>query len=238
MSDADHLSTNVVRAVARRGPDRDPASARRLAANRRNALKSTGPRTGEGKARSAQNARKSTGPRSPAGRAKAARNALRHGVWADEPIPRPDRRGFAAYVRHVAAEHELASPAEREWGLAFARAQWQLARLAEFQVDAAGRAARAAEGDGVNGDGGAYRLSADDLMRYMDAEARLAGRVLRLLRQRTRALGQAETSRRIGERKAPSSAGPARALAAVRSSAVVERSEPTAHSAPAERPER
>ena len=35
-----------------------PVSARRLEANRRNALKSTGPRTAAGKARSARNSRK------------------------------------------------------------------------------------------------------------------------------------------------------------------------------------
>jgi hypothetical protein len=55
-------------------------SAARIAANRRNALASTGPRTGAGKARSAQNARLSTGPRTPAGKAASAQNARRHGL--------------------------------------------------------------------------------------------------------------------------------------------------------------
>jgi hypothetical protein len=55
-------------------------SAVKLAANRANAQKSTGPRTPEGKLRSAQNARKSTGPRTAGGKARAARNARRHGL--------------------------------------------------------------------------------------------------------------------------------------------------------------
>ena len=55
-------------------------SAARIAANRRNALASTGPRTSAGKARAAQNAQKSTGPRTPVGKAKSAQNARRHGL--------------------------------------------------------------------------------------------------------------------------------------------------------------
>jgi hypothetical protein len=55
-------------------------SAARIAANRRNALASTGPRTSAGKARSAQNAQASTGPRTPAGKAVSAQNARRHGL--------------------------------------------------------------------------------------------------------------------------------------------------------------
>jgi len=68
-------------------------SAAKIAANRRNALASTGPRTSAGKARSAQNARSSTGPRTPEGKAASAQNARRHGLtlpaaadpaWSDE----------------------------------------------------------------------------------------------------------------------------------------------------------
>jgi hypothetical protein len=55
-------------------------SAAKLAANRANAQRSTGPRTPEGKLRAAQNARKSTGPRTAAGKARAAQNARRHGL--------------------------------------------------------------------------------------------------------------------------------------------------------------
>ena len=55
-------------------------SAARLAANRANAQKSTGPRTAAGKLRAAQNARKSTGPITAAGKTRSAQNARRHGL--------------------------------------------------------------------------------------------------------------------------------------------------------------
>ncbi len=52
------------------------ATEKQIAANRRNAEKSTGPRTVEGKQRSSANARRSTGPRTSEGRAISARNAF------------------------------------------------------------------------------------------------------------------------------------------------------------------
>jgi hypothetical protein len=55
-------------------------SAARLAANRANAQKSTGPKTAAGKLRAARNAQKSTGPTSAAGKMRSAQNARRHGL--------------------------------------------------------------------------------------------------------------------------------------------------------------
>jgi hypothetical protein len=55
-------------------------TAARVAANRANARKSTGPRTAAGKLASARNSLKSTGPKTAAGKARSARNALRHGL--------------------------------------------------------------------------------------------------------------------------------------------------------------
>jgi hypothetical protein len=52
----------------------------KLAANRANAQRSTGPKSAAGKRRVAQNAQKSTGPRTPAGKRRAAQNARRHGL--------------------------------------------------------------------------------------------------------------------------------------------------------------
>src|SRR5947209_1181435 len=63
-------------------PTPRPASDRKVAANRRNAQRSTGPRTPEGKATSARNAQRSSGPRTAHGVARSSRNALKHGLWA------------------------------------------------------------------------------------------------------------------------------------------------------------
>jgi hypothetical protein len=55
-------------------------SAAQLAANRRNARLSTGPRTPAGKARVAQNGWLARGPSTGAGKARSAQNARRHGL--------------------------------------------------------------------------------------------------------------------------------------------------------------
>ncbi|MBO8168851.1 MAG: hypothetical protein H0Z35_06655 [Thermoanaerobacteraceae bacterium] len=65
-----------------------PISKAKLEANRRNAKKSTGPRTAEGKQRSAQNALKSTGPKTAKGKARSAFNATKSGYWTKPSILR------------------------------------------------------------------------------------------------------------------------------------------------------
>jgi hypothetical protein len=77
-------------------------SAAKLAANRANAQRSTGPRTPEGKRRSAQNARKSTGPRTAAGKARAAQNARRHGLTLAAGCDPSATRDIVAAARAVA----------------------------------------------------------------------------------------------------------------------------------------
>ena len=63
-------------ATVSNAPNPSPISRRKLRANRRNAEKSTGPRTPEGKAR-------------------ASRNATTHGVFCrDVVVPGEDRAGF------------------------------------------------------------------------------------------------------------------------------------------------
>ena len=84
-------------------------SAARIAANRRNALASTGPRTGAGKARSAQNARLSTGPRTPAGKAASAQNARRHGLTlsvAGDPAWSEEIKSLARSIAGADADAE------------------------------------------------------------------------------------------------------------------------------------
>jgi hypothetical protein len=69
-------------------------SAAKLAANRANAQKSTGPRTAAGKLCAAQ---KSTGPRTAAGKQRSARNARRHGLASPRREP-----GFSDSVAALA----------------------------------------------------------------------------------------------------------------------------------------
>jgi hypothetical protein len=73
-------------------------SAARLAANRANAQKSTGPRTAAGKLRAAQNGRKSTGPATPAGKKRSSQNARRHGLT----LPPSRDPGVADAIRGLA----------------------------------------------------------------------------------------------------------------------------------------
>ncbi len=77
-------------------------SAARLAANRANARKSTGPRTAAGKLRAAQNTRKSTGPRTAAGKQRSARNARRHGLASPWRAP-GFAHSMAALAKAIAA---------------------------------------------------------------------------------------------------------------------------------------
>ena len=80
-------------------------SAARLAANRANAQKSTGPRTPAGKLRSAQNPQRSTGPRTAAGKARAAQNARRHGLTLAACCDPAATRDIAAAARAIAGTH-------------------------------------------------------------------------------------------------------------------------------------
>ncbi len=61
-------------------------SQKRIEANRRNAMRSTGPRTQLGKARSKANAALSTGPRTAEGKIRSSLNALTHGLTARTPV--------------------------------------------------------------------------------------------------------------------------------------------------------
>jgi hypothetical protein len=108
-------------------------SAARIAANRRNALASTGPRTGAGKARAAQNAQHSTGPRTSEGKARSAQNALRHGLThsaAGDP-------GWSNEIKALA--HSIAgadaSPGRCELACRVAEAQIDVMRARRARTD-------------------------------------------------------------------------------------------------------
>ena len=99
------------------GPARPMTSWRQFQANRLNALKSTGPRTEEGKRIS-------------------RRNALRHGLTAETVIDgledSEDYRGFEAAI---IADYDAETAVERELVLRLASLLWRLRRIIAIETD-------------------------------------------------------------------------------------------------------
>ncbi len=101
---------------------RRPISERKLAANRANAKRSTGPRTAAGKARSRW-------------------NALKHGVLSESLIPEPlehyeSRASFDSLLEGLREEFAPATPAEGILVEAIATCYWRLARLVRAEAGA------------------------------------------------------------------------------------------------------
>ncbi|MCW5978261.1 MAG: hypothetical protein KIT09_09300 [Bryobacteraceae bacterium] len=87
------------------------ASERQLVANRRNARKSTGPKTSEGKSRS-------------------SRNNSKFGLYSNDVVlPGEDPKEYAAFVAGIVGELRPASPTEEYLVGAIALARWRLLRL-------------------------------------------------------------------------------------------------------------
>jgi hypothetical protein len=98
------------------------ASEAQIAANRRNAQASTGPRTDEGKAR-------------------VARNGLKHGLCAADPVlPWEDRAEFEALVADLAARLRPADEIELALLLQYADATWRRQRCAILETGLLGGA--------------------------------------------------------------------------------------------------
>jgi hypothetical protein len=124
---AEPLAHEPPRRRRTRGPDKpsadgQPVSARRLAANRANAARSTGPRT-------------------EAGKAVARFNALRHGLAAQTALlPGEDDEALAELTAEFEADHAHGSAAERAVAGRLVSVVWKLRRLARAEEDvAAGR---------------------------------------------------------------------------------------------------
>ena len=102
-----------------RNPERsDSTSPAKLAANRANALLSTGPRTEEGKAIS-------------------SRNNTRHGLAGDFALlPNENRADFDQLVASLIAEHDPQTPTERVLIQDMAQHHWLLERALNLQTNA------------------------------------------------------------------------------------------------------
>ena len=91
-------------------------SLKQIEANRRNALKSTGPRSEEGKQRASQ-------------------NAVRHGLTAETVIePTEDREDYKAFEQAVAANYDAESAVERELVLRLVSLLWRLRRATSIET--------------------------------------------------------------------------------------------------------
>jgi hypothetical protein len=92
------------------------SSLKQIEANRRNALKSTGPTTPEGKERS-------------------RRNALRHGLTAETVIATlEDAEDYQAFEAAVIADYDAESAVERELVLRLASVLWRLRRASGIET--------------------------------------------------------------------------------------------------------
>jgi hypothetical protein len=92
-------------------------SFRQIEANRRNAQRSSGPKTEEGKQQS-------------------RRNALRHGLTAETVIDGlEDREDYRAFEGAVIADYEAQTAVERELVLRLASLLWRLRRIIAIETD-------------------------------------------------------------------------------------------------------
>jgi hypothetical protein len=90
---------------------------RQIEANRRNALRSTGPRTDEGKRQS-------------------RRNALRHGLTAETVVDGlEDSEDYKAFEAAVIADYDARTAVERELVLRLASLLWRLRRIISIETD-------------------------------------------------------------------------------------------------------
>jgi hypothetical protein len=92
-------------------------SFRQIEANRRNALRSTGPKTAEGKRES-------------------RRNAFRHGLTAETVIDGlEDSEDYRAFEASVIADYDARTAVERELVLRLASLLWRLRRIISIETD-------------------------------------------------------------------------------------------------------
>jgi hypothetical protein len=82
-----------------------------------------------------RNARKSTGPKTEAGKEVSRRNAVRHGLTAETVIsPLEDAEDYRAFEAAITADYDAQSVVERELVLRLANILWRLRRATSMET--------------------------------------------------------------------------------------------------------
>jgi hypothetical protein len=142
-------------------------SEKQLEANRRNAQRSTGPRTGEGKTRS-------------------SRNNLRHGLTGHINIlPTEDREAHDAFCNELSDSLKPETPMERQLALAIAEDSWRLnrARAIENNMFALGHEGERRELQTALADARTFQTQANQFQLLTIYEQRINRNLQRNLKQ-------------------------------------------------------
>ena len=164
-----------------------PISEKQLEANRRNAERSTGPTTAEGKARS-------------------SRNNLRHGLTGQVTVlPSEDREAHDAFCNRLIAGFNPAAPIEEQLAHSIAEDAWRLNRVAaiENNIFALGRSRHHSEIGNALDDAQSFLDHARELNLLSLYEQRIHRTMQRNLNQlrELQKEREAERSRRMEEAK-------------------------------------
>ena len=165
-----------------------------------------------------KNAKKSTGPRSRAGKARSAQNAVRHGLTSRRVVLRDESEEAWREFRHeVLCDLRPLGTLETQLACRVAEQMWRLARVPAVEGELWERARRGLLGgdDGLGAAWGREGVALARLARYEAALQRGLGRLLNALRQlqaERRKAERAEPAERseLNERSGPVAArGPA-----------------------------
>ncbi len=90
-----------------------------------------------------KNASKSTGPKSEEGKARSARNSTKHGAYAQNPYtPDDEVRDYRAWLENWHEEYQPAGPGEVALLEQAAQAAWKLRQFAKVQEAAEAKRVR------------------------------------------------------------------------------------------------
>jgi len=146
-----------------------------------------------------KNAKKSTGPRSRAGKARSAQNAVRHGLTSRRVVLRDESEEAWREFRHeVLCDLRPLGTLETQLACRVAEQMWRLARVPAVEGELWERARRGLLGgdDGLGAAWGREGVALARLARYEAALQRGLGRLLNALRQLQAERRKAERSER------------------------------------------